>query len=185
MTSNSTLDAIFSRRSNRAYTEKKVDDETVALLAKAALAAPSGGNAQPVKVIIVQNPPLISELERAIIAYFVKTGNDGVVERIRTRKDKIFYDAPTVFFLAVKNNAQADVGIMSENLAIAAASLGLGNIILGLPGVVFSDDETAAYWKEKLGFPEGYEYGLAVAVGYAADEGKPHDIDLEKISYIK
>jgi nitroreductase len=183
--SNAVLEAIFTRRSNRAYTDRKVEDETVALLAKAALAAPSGGNAQPVNLIIVENAPLILELEEAIIAYFVKTGNNGIVERIRGRKNKIFYDAPTVFFLAVKNNAQIDVGIMSENIAIAAASLGLANVILGLPGVVFNDPETAAYWKGKLGFPEGCEYGLAVAVGYAADEGKPHEIDLGKIRYIR
>ncbi|MDR3167498.1 MAG: nitroreductase family protein [Treponema sp.] len=182
---NATLDAIFTRRSNRAYSPRKVDDETVALLAKAALAAPSGSNSQPVKVIVVQNVPLILELEKAVIDYFIKTGNNGVVERIRNRNNKVFYDASTVFFLAVKNKASIDAGIMSENLAIAATSLGLANIILGLPGVVFNDPDTTAYWKGKLGFPEGYEYGLAVAVGYAADEGKPHEIDLAKISYIK
>jgi nitroreductase len=182
---NSTFDAIFSRRSCRAYTSKKVDDETTALLAKAALAAPSGTNAQPVNVIVVQNVPLILELEKAVIDYFVKTGDERVLKRIRSRKNKIFYDASTVFFLAVKNKAHTDGGIMSENIAIAASSLGLANVILGLPGVVFNDPGTASYWKGKLGFPEGYEYGLAVAVGYAADEGKPHEIDLRKLSFIR
>jgi nitroreductase len=183
--SNAALDAIFSRRSCRAYTSKKVDDETTALLAKAALAAPSGGNAQPVNLIVVQNVPLILELEKAVIDYFVKTGNETILERIKSRKNKIFYDVSTVFFLAVKNKAHIDVGIMSENIAIAAASLGLGNIILGLPGVVFNDPGTGPYWKGKLGFPEGYEYGLAVAVGCAADEGKPHEIDLGKLTFIR
>ncbi|MDR3122250.1 MAG: nitroreductase family protein [Treponema sp.] len=183
--SNPTFDAIFARRSCRAYTSKKVDDETVALLAKAALAAPSGSNAQPVNVIVVQNMPLILELEKAVVDYFVKTGNEAVLERIKSRKNKIFYDASTVFFLAVKNKAHIDTGIMSESLAIAATSLGLANIILGLPGVVFNDPDTAPYWKEKLSFPEAYEYGLAVAVGYAADEGKPHEIDPEKLTFIK
>jgi nitroreductase len=183
--SNSTFDAIFSRRSCRAYTSKKVDDETTALLAKAALAAPSGTNAQPVNLVVVQNVPLILELEKAVVGYFVKNGGETVLERIRSRKNKIFYDASTVFFLAVKNKAYTDAGIMSENIAIAAASLGLGNVILGLPGVVFNDPGTAPYWKGKLGFPEGYEYGLAVAVGYAADEGKPHEIDLGKLRFIR
>jgi nitroreductase len=182
---NPVLEAIFSRRSNRSYTGKKVDDETVDLLAKAALAAPSGSNARPVNLIIVQNAALLRELEEAVLAYFVKTGATAIVERIRGRNNKIFYDAPTVFFLAVKNKAQADVGIMSENIALAATGLGLGSVILGLPGVVFSDGETAAYWKGKLGFPESYEYGMAVAVGYAEGEGKPHDLDLSKISYIR
>jgi nitroreductase len=183
--SNATLDAIFARRSCRAYTGKKLDDETVDLLAKAALAAPSGGNAQPVNVIVVQNVPLILELEKAVVDYFVKTANAPVLERLKSRKDKIFYDASTVFFLAVKNKAQADAGIMSENIAVAATSLGLANVILGLPGVVFNDPDAAPYWKKKLGFPDGYEYGLAVAVGYAAGEGKPHEIDLRKLTVIK
>ncbi|MDR1950125.1 MAG: nitroreductase family protein [Spirochaetaceae bacterium] len=183
--SNAVIDAIFTRRSNRAYTAQKVDDETVTLLAKAALAAPSGSNAQPVNVIVVQKVPLILELEKAVVDYFIKTGEEAVSKRIKERNNKIFYDASTVFFLAVKNKAAVDVGIMSENLAIAATSLGLANIILGLPGVVFNDPATAAYWKGKLNFPEGYEYGLAVAVGYAADEGKPHDIDPGKLSYIR
>jgi nitroreductase len=183
--SNATFEAIFIRRSCRAYTSKRLDDETVALLANAALAAPSGGNAQPVNVIVVQNVPLILELEKAVVDYFVKTGNEAVLERIRSRKNKVFYDASTVFFLAMKDKAQTDAGIMSENIAIAAASLGLASVILGLPGVAFNDPDTAPYWKEKLGFPEAYEYGLAVAVGYAADEGKPHEIDLGKLAFIK
>jgi nitroreductase len=182
---NSTLEAIFTRRSSRSYTGQKVDDETVADLAKAALAAPSGSNGQPVNVIVVQDTALLLELEKAIVDYFVKAGNEAVVSRNKQRNNKIFYDASTVFFLAVKNDANTDVGIAAENIAIAATSLGLGNIILGLPRFVFTAPETAANWKAKLGFPEGYEFGLAVAVGYAADTGKPHDVDLGKISYIK
>ncbi|WP_010262661.1 nitroreductase family protein [Treponema primitia] len=182
---NSTFEAIFTRRSSRSYTSQRVEDETVANLAKAALAAPSGSNSQPVNVIVVQDTALLLELEKAAVDYFVKAGNEAVVNRNKQRNNKIFYGASTVFFLAVKNGANIDVGIAAENIAIAATSLGLGNIILGLPGVAFNAPETAAYWKAKLGFPDGYEYGTAVAVGYTADTGKPHDIDLSKISYIK
>jgi nitroreductase len=182
--SNPVIDAIFTRRSVRAYTAQKVDDETADLLARAALAAPSGMNAQPVNVIVVRNRALIEEAERAVIAYFAKTGESAVLDRIKSRNNKVFYDAPLCFFLAVKNNAAADTGIAAENISIAATALGLGSVILGLPGVIFNDPETAAYWKGKLAFPGGYEFGLAVAVGYAAGAGKPHDIDLKKLSYI-
>ncbi|MDR3174616.1 MAG: nitroreductase family protein [Treponema sp.] len=182
--SNPTINAIFTRRSVRAYTAQKVDDETVDLLARTALAAPSGSNSQPVNVIVVRNRALIDEAEKAIVAYFAKAGESAVLDRIKSRNNKIFYDAPVCFFLAVKNNANTDMGIAAENISIAATGLGLGSILLGLPGVIFNDPETAAYWKGKLAFPEGYEFGLAVAVGYTADTGKPHDIDLKKVSYI-
>jgi nitroreductase len=182
--SNSTIDAIFARRSVRAYRAQKVDDETVDLLARTALAAPSGSNSQPVDVVVVRNSALIREAEQAVIAYFEKKGDGAVLDRIKSRNNKVFYDAPVVFFLALKNRSAADLGIAAENIAIAATGLGLGSILLGLPGVIFNDPETAAYWKGKLGFGEAYEFGLAVAVGYAADTGKPHDIDLKKISYV-
>jgi hypothetical protein len=139
---------------------------------------------KPVHVIVVRNTPLILEAEKAVVDYFVKKGETKVVERNRSRNNKVFYNAPVSFFLAVKNKSNTDVGIAAENISIAATSLGLGSILLGLPNVIFNDPDTAAYWKGKLGFPEGYEYGLAVAVGYAADTGKPHDIDLKKISYV-
>jgi nitroreductase len=182
--SNGTIDAIFARRSVRAYTAQKVDDETVDLLARTALAAPSGMNSQPVDVIVVRNRALIEEAEQAVIAYFVKTGEKAVLDRIKSRNNKVFYDAPVCFFLAVKGGASTDLGIAAENISVAATGLGLGSILLGLPGVIFNDPETAAYWKGKLGFPGDYEFGLVVAVGYAAGTGKPHDIDLKKISYI-
>jgi nitroreductase len=181
---NPTIGAIFTRRSVRAYTAQKVDDETVDLLARAALAAPSGMNSQPVNVIVVRDRALIEEAEKAVIAYFVKTGESAVLERIKSRNNKVFYDAPVCFFLAVKGSASTDLGIAAENISIAATGLGLGSILLGLPGVIFNDPETAVYWKDRLGFPAGYEFGLVAAAGYAAGTGKPHDIDLKKISYI-
>ncbi|MDR2376752.1 MAG: nitroreductase family protein [Treponema sp.] len=181
---NTTIDVIFARRSVRAYTDRRPDDETVDLLARTALAAPSGSNSQPVNVIVVRNSALIREAEQAVIAYFEKQGETAVLDRIKSRNNKVFYDAPVSFFLAVKNKSAADVGIAAENIAIAAASLGLGSVILGLPGVIFNDPDTAAHWKSRLGFPDGYEFGLAVAAGYAADTGKAHSIDLKKISYI-
>ncbi|MDR2740409.1 MAG: nitroreductase family protein [Treponema sp.] len=152
--SNSTFEAIFMRRSCRAYTGQKVGDETVALLAKATLAAPSGSNAQPVNLIVVQNVPLILELEKAVVDYFAKNGDETIRERIKSRKNKIFYDASTVFFLAVKNKAHIDAGIMSENLAIAATSLGLANIILGLPGVIFNDPDPRRTGKKNSASPK-------------------------------
>ncbi|MDR1374911.1 MAG: nitroreductase family protein [Treponema sp.] len=182
--SNSTIDAIFARRSVRAYTAQKLDDETVDLLAKTALAAPSANNFQPVNVVVVRNSALIREAEQAIIAYFTKKGETAIVDRIKSRDGKIFYDAPVSFFLAVKDKSGTDAGIAAENISIAATALGLGSVLLGLPNVIFNDPDTASYWKAKLGFPAGYDFGLAVAAGYAADTGKPHDIDLKKISRI-
>lgn len=40
----------------------------------------------------------------------------------------------------------------------------LANLICGLAGLAFAGDK-AAYFKKKLGFPEGCEFGAAVLLG--------------------
>jgi hypothetical protein len=39
-------------------------------------------------------------------------------------------------------------------------------------------------FKKRSGFSEGWEFGLGVLVGYAKGEGKPHEPDMSKLSYI-
>ncbi|HQJ75533.1 MAG TPA: nitroreductase family protein, partial [Bacteroidota bacterium] len=48
-----TLEAIFSRRSIRKYTDKKIETELVEKIIKAGMYAPSAGNAQPWHFIIL------------------------------------------------------------------------------------------------------------------------------------
>lgn len=70
-----------------------------------------------------------------------------------------------------------------EAIALAASSLGLGNVICGLARMVF-DVEKAAEYKAKL-IQEGYEFGMSVLVGKAVDpDGTPHEPDMDKIVYI-
>jgi len=41
-------------------------------------------------------------------------------------------------------------------------------------------------FKQRLGFPDGYEIGIAVLLGYAANPGgKPHEPDFGKITVIE
>ncbi len=47
------LDIIFSRRSIRQFTPESVDHETLVLLLKAAMAAPTACNSQPWEFIVV------------------------------------------------------------------------------------------------------------------------------------
>ncbi|MGN0519415.1 MAG: hypothetical protein ACI4LB_01620 [Candidatus Fimenecus sp.] len=56
--------------------------------------------------------------------------------------------------------------------------------IIAINEVAFTG-EKGAYFKEKLQFPENYEFGLAVLLGYAAAPKAPHTPDLDKILYIE
>jgi len=58
------LDFICRRRSVRRFQEKAVPEETLTLLLKAAMAAPSGNNAQPWEFAVVRDPKIKEELSR-------------------------------------------------------------------------------------------------------------------------
>ena len=74
-------------------------------------------------------------------------------------------------------------GIAVENIALAAEGLGVGSVILGLPKPAFKGDRADAL-RAKLQCPEGYDFVIAIALGYANDTKDPHDLRAEKISRI-
>ena len=57
-----TLKTIHSRRSIRAYTDEPVADEHVRTMLEAAMAAPSAGNAQPWRFVVVQDPATLARI---------------------------------------------------------------------------------------------------------------------------
>ena len=55
MAQNPTLETIFKRTSVRSYSVKPVSVETLTLLVKAGMAAPSGMNRQPWEFLVIQD----------------------------------------------------------------------------------------------------------------------------------
>lgn len=183
---NQVIETIKSRRSIRAYKPDSLSEEQVSVLVEAALASPSARNMQPWSINVLRNKELINEWERAIVDFFVQRDDKGVIEIMKSRNNKVFYDAPCVFVIPVNpenSYAPLDAGILAQNIALAAKSIGLDSVILGFPNVVFTG-ERADEWKKKLMFPEGYAYGISVAVGYADMDKKPHELEYSKVVYI-
>lgn len=183
---NQVIEAIKSRRSIRAYKPEPLTEEQVKTLTEAALASPSARNMQPWSINVLQNKEIIDEWERSIVDFFVQRNDVAVIEIMKSRNNKIFYDAPCVFVIPISpqnSYASIDAGILAQNIALAAKSLGLDSVILGFPNVVFTS-EKADEWKKKLMFPEGYVYGISVAVGYADMDKKPHELEYSKVVYI-
>ena len=153
-------------------------------IALAAVQSPSAMNNQPWKIIVIKDKALIDEMDAATMEMLSKKEEErAVYERMMSRGGKIFYNAPCMIVIAKAPGTDMDCGIVSENIALAASSLGLGNVICGLAGLPFGT-EKGEIFKEKI-IPEGYEFGVAVLIGYAAEkEGAPHETDMAKISYI-
>jgi len=180
---NSTLKIIDARYSCRNYTDTPLTEEQIKAIAQAAVASPSAMNVQPWQIIIVKDKKMIDELDAAGMKVFGAMDDKSVYNRMTERGGKLFYNAACAVFIAIQPGANLDCGIVCENICIAAESMGLGSVICGLAGAIFSgeDGEKA---KSTLKFPVGYTFGMSVLIGNPVEPGKPHEPDFSKVTYI-
>ena len=185
--SNQTLDIINSRRSHRAYKADKISDEILNDILQAALASPSAMNLQPWHFSLVTDTNLINEINSAGCDYIKSSGDKTAIDRMEKRNWDIFYKAPAVIFISSDTTAKwhfLDAGIAVQNTALAAESLGLGSVIIGMIDCAFLTDK-GPILEKKLQFPDGYKFSIAIALGYPDDDKPSHNIDQDKISIIK
>jgi len=176
------LQTISNRRSHRAYRKEQLPEEVLSSILRAGLESPSARNRQPWHFSVVQNAELIQEIHDEAAKVMGKSGSP----RFSDPDFQIFYHAPTVIFLFGEKDfswSQVDCGIAVENMALAAEGLGVGSVILGLPKPAFAGNR-ADELKARLACPEGYDFVIALALGYASDTKEPHDLREEKISRI-
>ena len=110
----------------------------------------------------------------------------GFYDAVASKGIKLFYNAPCMIVIPYdKNNiyAKFDCGIACQSAVLAAQSLGIASHIIAINEVAFMG-EKAAYFKEKLQFPENYEFGLAILLGKAAASKESHKPDPDKIVFI-
>lgn len=168
---NAVIETIMSRRSVRAYEERTVPRDTMALIAECGINAPNGMNKQEWEIRIVDNPEFIN----GVTELFVKENPDAA-------KDpgfrNIFRNAPTVVFIGAPDSTYSGVncGLLGENMILAAWSMGIGSCCLGGP-VRFMNSDVAAEYLKQLKFSEGYSLIYAIGFGYPAEkpEAKPRD----------
>jgi len=184
---NEVLKAIAGRYSCRSFSSEALSNEQVKTLVEAALAAPSALNLQPWHIIAVTNKELIDEMD----VYAMEMGkaqNAPWYERIIERGGKMFYNAPCILYILSDGSEYSilDCGIVSQNIALAAHSMGLGSVICGMARIPLADEKGETF-KKQLQFPEGYTFGMSVCIGNINSEGikNPHDLNMDKVSYVQ
>jgi len=178
---NEVLKAIAERYSCRAYTDEKPSDEIIDAIAKAAVQAPSGMNKQGWRVIVVKDTALIKEMDDDGMTSLKAMEDQSSYERMMGRGGKLLYNAPCMMVVVnEKGGSELDVGLVTENITLAATSLGLGSIIVGMLRLPLSGARGAEF-KQRLGFPEGFDFGMAVLFGYEVAKGEPHAPDMDKL----
>jgi len=187
---NEILRIIQSRFSCRSFSDRAPSDAELLAIASAGLAAPSGMNRQPWFLSVVKNRALISEMEQEGLLAIAAGEGLSIYKTLAARWGKLFFDAPCMIMIAVKEADYPkgahliDLGIVAQNIVLAAASLGIDNMHCGLAAFCFAGGKSAEF-KTRLGFPEGYEPGYAVLLGYAKETRTPHAANPGKMTVIE
>ena len=196
---NETLQMIKNRRSNRLFNKQEVSDDDINVLLQAGNEAPSAHNQQSWRFIVMRNQKR-QELSRLVTSRsgdfprpastllrmaarsiagapaVIAIANTGDLIRHGTQLFKVEKEMAHDFFRTMEIQSSAAA---VENLLLAATSLGLATVWLGILYLI-KDDVL-----EFLGEPKG-EFMAVVPVGYAATSSyRPQKQPLEmKVRYL-
>lgn len=178
-----TLEAIKTRRSVRKFADKPVEAEKLQTVLEAVQAAPSWSNMQCWRMVVVKNAESrakISDLSY-VESFFATRGYKS------NPAQKGIADAPVVIVLCAvpeqsgELNGQkyylTDTGIAAENLMLAAHSVGLASVFVG----VFDEEKLG----DLLDIPPGVRIVGIFPLGYPQTEPKagPSRKPLEEIVF--
>lgn len=181
---NEVLKAIQDRRSIRAYTDAAITDEQLNTLIRTVEQAPSARNIQPCHFTFVRDRALLEEFSADMRSLYQK--REDAPDRLKDPSYDVLYHAPLVCFLFSETQGRftpVDGGIAVQTLALAAHSMNLGSVILGMPREIF-EGEYAEKWFKALKAPEGSDFVIAISIGVPAATKEAHPVREGMISVI-
>lgn len=157
------LPVIHSRKSVRRYTGEKVSTEDLLALMKAGMAAPSAVNKQPWAFIAVTDPATLVKLAEKLpfTKMIVKAGACIIV---CGDMSKALSGVERDFWIQ-------DCSAASQNILLAAESMGLGAVWSGM----YPLQERVDHVRSVLGIPDTVVPLNVIAVGYPTGVEKPQN----------
>ena len=177
------IDAIMARRSIRQYKETPVPRELLQQIAECGVNAPNAMNKQEWEVRILDDANYmneVTELMKQEMPQFVNSDAPGFRNAFRNAMALIAVACPDDELGMTFIN----VGLMGENMCLAAQELGLGTCIMAAPSIFMNASESAKPYLEKLGFTPGYKLRYFLAVGYPDEAPAAKPRDLGKIKFV-
>ena len=167
------LELIQSRQSDRAYDENApVEQEKLDYILEAAHLAPSACNAQPWKLIVVNDPELKKQTASAISDMGVNHYAYQAPVHIVIVEEEANFSSKVGGAMKRKRFPPIDLGILTAHLVLAAREQGLGSCIVG-----WFDEKKIT---RLLGIPSSKRPVLVITLGYSTQalrEKKRKDID--------
>ena len=166
------VECIKTRRSVRKFSDKAVSWDDLMTVLDCGRMAPSAGNLQSWKFIIVKDPEPKESIARACVdQLWIRDASFIIVIVSETEKIKRFYDVRGERLYSVQGCAAA-----AENMLLAANSRGLGACWVG----AFDEEKV----KSVLGCPAETRPQIIIPLGYAAEKAqKPSKFPLEVVAY--
>ncbi|MFI3261329.1 MAG: nitroreductase family protein [Rikenellaceae bacterium] len=165
------LDLIFSRSSVRSYTDRKVSVNTMELLLQAGMAAPTAGNRQPWRFVVVSTREILDSIPAII---------PGAHMAAKSQHAIVVCGLPSKAL--VPEYWVQDCSAATENILLAAHAMGLGAVWCG--AYPNNAEDKVGRLQKLLSLPEDV-YPLSVVVfGYPDSEPNVKDKwDPEKVFY--
>ena len=173
---NPVINAILFRRSIRSYKPDKIDDEQLNTVLQCGNWAPSGRNAQTTILVASQNMALFQQLSNdfrsSSFAPPPPPRNPDVP--VDLDMEKFSYGAPSFIFVygdSTDRWYQVNAALAVENMVLAANSLGLSTVIVGMVHDYMNSSD-GQKWKTRFGVPEHYEFVCGLSLGYGSETGE-------------
>lgn len=166
-----TLTAIFTRRSIRKYTGDPITDEQLQTILRAGFSAPTAMNTRPWQFVVVRGAQALEAITKAHpYSKMLPSAGCGILICGDTAKnDNLYYLAE-------------DCSAAIENMLLAAHSMGLGAVWLG----IHPRDERVRAMRDLIEIPEEILPIGMMAVGVPAEQKDAADrYEAEKVHYEK
>lgn len=169
------LSNMITRRSVRSYEDRQISDGQLGRILECGLYAPSGGNSQLSRFLVIQEPARLEELNRLIRDNLAGRElvegqwiNRGII-RARQEGYHFIYHAPTLISAAAPRthpNSMADCAVALENMLLAAWALGLGACWSNQPHWLCEEPEIRDLFR-RCGLGEDEAIFGSISVGFA------------------
>lgn len=163
---NEVINTILKRAGVKEYADTAVEREKLEVILHCGEVAPNAMNKQTWKITALTDREKIAALDVKILEAYAKYKGFHAPETYHA-----VHGAPVLVIVsAAKDNIYRfeDCACANENMAIAAASLGLASRYLNWPACYFNAPEGEAD-KLALNIPEDYETVCFLSLGYPAD----------------
>ena len=167
MIDNETLRTIKQRRSIRSYRPEQIKEEELQAVLEAGLYAPNAGD-QAWHFTAIQDRGLLDRLNAAAKEIARQLDIEDLRRLGNDERHDCLHGAPTLIIVSGDERTpepEADCAAATQNMLLAAESIGLGSCWIFLVLLAFSSSQGAELRKE-LKIPEGYKPYCSAVLGY-------------------